>query len=111
MSDLNPRTSLIKSNQSKKGNENCRSFPPRTTRFLGRTEEIKHDIFDVPDRRSPEQFTKTLKAIADYILKEYQNEMTCNQYIRDISLAHLDGPDKPRDFNDPVQKAIFNEEV
>jgi hypothetical protein len=85
--------------------------PPRTSRFLGRTEEIKHDIFDVPDGRSPEQFNKTLEAIADYILKEYRNGMTCSQSIRDMSLAHLDEPERPKDFNDPVQMAIFNEEV
>jgi len=116
MSDIKPNkidssSSSIKSNQSKKGNKNRWSFPPRTTRFVGQTEEIKYDIFDVPDGRFPEQFTKTLEAIADYILKEYRNGMTCSQSIRDISLAHLDEPDRPKDFNDPVQMAIFNEEV
>jgi hypothetical protein len=116
MLDLKPNkidssSSSIKSNQSKKGNKNRRSFPPRTTRFLGRTEDIKYDIFDVRDGRSPEQFNKTLKAIADYILKEYRNGMTCSQSIRDMSLAHLDEPDRPKDFNNPVHMAIFNEEV
>jgi hypothetical protein len=116
MSDLKPNkidasSSSVKRNQSKKGNKNHRSFPPRTSRFLGQTEEIKHDIFDVPDGRTPEQFNKTLEAIADYILKEYRNGMTCSQSIRDMSVAHLDEPDRPKDFNDPVQMAIFNEEV
>jgi hypothetical protein len=108
---IDSSSSLIKSSQSKKGNKNCWSFPPRTTRFLGQTEEIKHDIFDVPDGRSPEQFNKTLETIADYILKEYWNGMTCSQSIIDMSLAHLDESDRPKDFNNPVQMAIFNEEV
>jgi hypothetical protein len=37
--------------------------------------------------------------------------MTCSQSIRDMSLAHLDEPDRPKDFNNPVQMAIFNEKV
>jgi hypothetical protein len=103
--------SPFKSNQQKKGNKNGRPFMPRTSRFTGQTEEIKYNIFDVPDGKSPEQFNKTLESIADYILKEYKNGMACNQSIRDMELALLEEPDRPDDFNDPVKLAFFNKEV
>ena len=57
-------------NPQKKGFKNRRPFIPRASKFIGRTDEIKNDIFDVPDGRNPEQFSKTLESIADYILKD-----------------------------------------
>jgi hypothetical protein len=65
----------------------------------------------VPDGRNPEQFSKTVEAIADYILKEYKNGMACSQTIRDMTPATLEEPRRPDDLNDPVKLAIFNEEV
>ena len=95
----------------KRGNRNRRIFIPRAPKFTGRTEEIKNDIFDVPDGRNPEQFSKTLESIADYILKEYKNGIACSQSIRDMMTAIIQEPDTPDDFSDPVKIAIFNEEV
>jgi len=102
---------ISSSQNQKKGNRNRRSFIPRTPKFTGRTEEIKYDVFEVPDGKNPEQFNKTLEAISDYILKEYKNGIACSQSVRDMIVVNITEPSKPEDFNDPVQLAIFNEEV
>jgi hypothetical protein len=80
-------------------------------KFIGRTEEIKNDIFDVPDGNNPKQFSKMVEAITDYILKEYKNGMAYSQAIRDMTPETLKEPRRHDDLNDPVKLAIFNEEV
>jgi hypothetical protein len=79
--------------------------------LIGRTDEIKKDIFDVPDGRNPKQFSKTVESIANYILKEHNNGMACSQTIGDMTPETLKEPRRPDDLNDPVKLAIFNEEV
>jgi hypothetical protein len=44
---------IFSGNPQKKGYKNCRPFIQRASKFIGRTEEIKNDIFDVPDGRNP----------------------------------------------------------
>jgi hypothetical protein len=68
-------------------------------------------MFDVPNGRNPEQFNKTFEVISDYILKECKNGIACSRSIRDMKIAIIEELNKPEDFNDLVQLAIFNAEV
>jgi hypothetical protein len=77
-------------------------------KFIGRPDKIKNNIFDDPDGRNPEQFSKTVESIAKYILKEYKNGMPCSQTIRDMTPATLKEPRRPYDLNDQVKIAMFN---
>jgi hypothetical protein len=101
---------IFSGNPQKKGYKNRQSFIPRASKLIGRTDEIKNDIFNVPDGRNPEQFSKTVESIANFILKEYKNDMACSQSICDMAPATLEEPRRPDDLNDPVKLAIFNEE-
>jgi hypothetical protein len=68
---------------------------PKASKFIWHTDEIKNNIFDVPDGRNPKQFSKTLESIANYILKEYKNSMACSQTIRDMAPETLQESGRP----------------
>jgi hypothetical protein len=56
---------IFSDNPQKKGYKNRRPFIPRASKFIGHTDEIKNDVFDVPGGRNPEHFSNTVKSIAD----------------------------------------------
>jgi hypothetical protein len=95
----------------KKGYKNRQQFIPRASKFIGRNHKIKNNFFDVPDGRNADQFSKTLESIAEYILKEYKNNMACSQAIRDMVPATLEESRITDDLIYPVKLAIFDEEV
>ena len=80
---------------------NSRRGAANNTRFQGACEDLKDHVFDPNDiRGGSELFTKTTKAIAEYVAREYTSAGEFRNALPSLHLAPLNPPTRP-DPGDP----------
>ena len=81
--------------------DNNRRVGANSTRFQGACEELKEHVFDPNDiRGGSELFTKTTKAIAEYVAREYSSAGEFRNALPSLHLPSLNPPTRP-DPDDP----------
>jgi hypothetical protein len=70
-----------------------------TTKFVGKTPELKHDIFENMGAHDAHMFHHSLKHITDYIQLNYCNEVS--EAIRSMTPVNIEIPEAPKDKPDP----------
>ena len=97
------------SNNERRGRRNRRRQQggPTTTRFQGACEDLKEHVFDSSSSKpSAELFTKTVKAIAEFVAREYSGAGEFLPGLVDLALPTLDPPADP-DVNNPLELEMW----
>ena len=85
----------------RRNNNNNRRAGASSTRFQGACDELKDHVFDPNDiRGGAELFTKTTKAIAEYVAREYTSAGEFRTALPSLHLPGLNPPSRP-DPGDP----------
>ena len=80
----------------RKNIDNNRRVGANSTRFQGACEELKEHVFDPNDiRGGSELFTKTMKAIAEYVVREYTSAGEFRNALPSLHLTALNPPTQP----------------
>ena len=91
---------------------NCRNRGRRTgvqqTRFAGVCEELKEYVYDTGvGRNNAKIFSKTMKAIAEYVAREYLGAGEFRNGLPEMTLPTLVAPSPPADTATVVQLKIW----
>ena len=85
----------------RRNTNNNRRAGASSTRFQGACDELKEHVFDPNDiRGGSELFTKTTKAIAEYVAREYASAGEFRNALPSLHLPGLNPPTRP-DPDDP----------
>ena len=80
--------------------------------FIGATDELKGQIFDLVSVRSADLFIKSRKELANYVGQTYQRSGDIRHTIETLTLPTIPAPTAPiRDPIPPLLAAIFSEQV
>ena len=99
---------------SQGGRGSRRNMAPTIPRhwFEGATDELKGQIFDLVGAHSADLFTKSKKALANYIGRTYQHSGNIRRTIETLTLPTIPTPTAPiGDPIPPILAAIFSEQV
>jgi hypothetical protein len=84
---------------------------PRQTRFEGECEELKGHIYDCSDARQADLYTKTNKAIAGHVGRNYKYSGDIRSVVDNLELPAITEPEDPDENATKTRLRIWEKQV
>jgi hypothetical protein len=107
--DGDPRKT--KRRPGKSGPSSHQGSMPKQTKFEGKCDELKGHIFDCTDVRQSDQYSKTVKEIAEFVGRTYKYGADARLAVEHLARPNLQEPSDPPDNATKTQLRIWEKKV
>jgi hypothetical protein len=87
------------------------SGTPKQAKFDGKCEELKGHIFDCTDVRQSDQYSRTVKEIAEFVGRTYKYGADARMAVEQLARPTLEAPSDPPDDATKTQLRIWEKKV
>jgi hypothetical protein len=83
----------------------------KQTKFDGKCEELKGHIFDCTDVRQSDQYSRTVKEIAEYVGRTYKYGADARMAVEQLARPTIEVPNDPPDDATKTQLRIWEKKI